>query len=128
MEDALFCARRNARLNDVDDERLGLYLPWEMPSLRSLTDATRADVATANMLPGPLMSVEAELAGRVRTGGVLLLSGFREVDLPAVRKAFSPHFAVPARPTLQRDGYIALACHRTDASLRTDDLSASAVA
>ena len=62
-----------------------------------------------------------------RTGGVLLLSGFRECDLPAVRQAFQAHFEVPAAPQRQRDGYIALACRRTDAPVRTADLSASAV-
>ena len=48
--------------------------------------------------------------------------------MPAVARAFEGHFRVPEAPTLLRDGYVALACRRTAAPLRTDALSESAVA
>ena len=106
-EAALACAARNGRLNGLTDERLRLTLPWEVA--RRL----EADVAMANMLPGPLISVEAELAARVRPGALLLLSGFRSVDLPTVRAAFEGHFEMPAVPTTRRDdGWLMLACRR----------------
>jgi ribosomal protein L11 methylase PrmA len=106
-EAALACAARNGRLNGLTDERLRLTLPWEVA--RRL----EADVAMANMLPGPLISVEAELAARVRPGALLLLSGFRSVDLPTVRAAFEGHFEMPAVPTARRDdGWLMLACRR----------------
>ena len=95
--------------------------------MRASSDERLADVAAANMLPGPLVSVAPELAGRVRTGGLLLISGFRESDLAAVRKAFGANFEVPECPTLRQSGYIAMACRRTDAPLRMGDLSESAV-
>ena len=117
----------SARLNDIDDAQLKLYAPWELPSMRASSNARQADLAAANMLPGPLVSVAPELAGRVRTGGLLLLSGFRESDLAAVREAFGAHFKVPESPTLRQNGYIAMACRRTDAPLRMGDLSESAV-
>ena len=58
-------------------------------------------------------AVEAELAARVRPGALLLLSGFRSVDLPTVRAAFEGHFEMPAVPTTRRDdGWLMLACRR----------------
>ena len=128
VEAALMCARRNAQLNDVDNERFGTYMPWELPSLRAANGRQLVDVALANMLPGPLTSVSSELIGRVRPGGLLLLSGFRPCDLGPVNNAFGTHFEMPDEPTSRRDGYCALACRRNAVPLRTDDLSESAVA
>ena len=127
VQEALFCARRNAQLNDIDEDRLSLYLPWEMPSLRATDGRALNDVAVANMLPGPLLSVALELAGRVRTGGLLCLTGFRECDRLTVTAGFEEYFTMPAEASIRRDGYIALACRRNDVPLRIDDMSASAV-
>ena len=123
VEAALCCARRNARLNGIPDARLRLGMPWELPN----PSGGLADVAMANMLPGPLRSVAGDLAGRVRPGGLLFVTGFRESDLSSVRDALASHFEVPDTPTLQRGGWISLACRRTAAPLCTDALSASAV-
>ena len=121
VEEALLCAGRNARLNDLD-ERIDLFQPWELPASKA------ADVATANMLPGPLSSVAPELIRRVRSpGGLLLLSGFKRCDMDAVRSVFGDHFEVPSAPTIERDGYVALACRRTATALSTSALSESAV-
>ena len=129
VEAALDCARRNARLNGLPDERLRLHMPWEVPSGDAWeAEPLVADVAVANMLPGPLSSVAAEIISRVRPGGLLLLSGFRPVDLPAVRDAFEPYFELPAEPSREAaDGWIALACRRTEAPITTAALSDSAV-
>ena len=42
-------------------ERLSLHLPWELPRY------PLADLALANMLAGPLISVATEIADRVAT-------------------------------------------------------------
>ena len=83
----------------------------------------------ANMLPGPLISVASDLSARVRPGGSLLISGFKRDDLGGLRDAFEPCFELPSEPTLEsEEGWIALACRRTDAALPTASLSESAVA
>ena len=67
------------------------------------------------MLPGPLLSVEPELATRLRPGASLYLTGFRRADLAAVRQAYEAHFDVPSEPTLVRDdGWLLLACRRRE--------------
>ena len=52
-----------------------------------------------------------------------------ELALPmeAVRSVFGDHFEVPSAPTIERDGYVALACRRTATALSTSALSESAV-
>jgi ribosomal protein L11 methylase PrmA len=130
VHDAAICAaRRNAALN-AHGGHAEFGFAWELPA------ALRVGVAVANMMPGPLCSVAPELVQRTRAGGLLLLSGFREADLPALRAAFEPHFQLPAQPTLRRAGradeaggrWLALACRRAEGTrLETDQLSESAV-
>ena len=124
-EAALSCARRNGVINGVGSRRLRAALPWEVPRRLS---ARGADWGMANMLPGPLISVEMELATRLRPGALLLLSGFRQRDVPAVRAAFEGHFEVPDEPTSERDdGWLMLACRRREGGVDVASLSDSAV-
>ena len=113
-EPAIAAAQRNSRLNGCAD-RLRFGYSWELPS------SLMADVAVANMMPGPLISVAADLVGRTREGGLLLVSGFRHVDVPAVRAVLEPYFEIADQPSLQRIGradeaggeWPAYACRRT---------------
>ena len=73
-------------------------------------------------MPGPLLSVAPDLIAKTRAGGVLLLSGFRESDVPAIRAAFEPHFEIPPTPAVTRRGradeaggnWLAFSCRRTE--------------
>ena len=132
-EAALGAARRNALLNGCD-RCASFGYAWELPSLSG--DRGLVDVAVANMMPGPLLSVIPELIARTREDGLLLISGFRAEDVPALRRALEPHFAVPAEPALTRVGradeaggeWLAFVCRRR-VGTRFDlaELSASAV-
>jgi ribosomal protein L11 methyltransferase len=119
---ALSAARRNSLLNACDACASYGY-DWELPS------KLLADVAVANMLTGPLVSVAPDLITRVRVGGLLLLSGFRESDVPAIRAAFEPFFTFSQRPAMESvDGWLALACRRVEGGeLTTADLSERAI-
>lgn len=88
------------------------------------------------MMPGPLISVAPDLISKTREGGLLLISGFREADLPAIRRAFEPHFHIPPAPTSERLGrpdeaggkWIAFACTRAaGTSIDISELSDSAL-
>ena len=132
-EAALGAARRNALLNGC--ERYASFgYAWELPSLSG--DRGLVDVAVANMMPGPLLSVIPELIARTREDGLLLISGFRAADVPALRRALEPHFAVPAEPALTRVGradeaggeWLAFVCRRrVGTGFDVAELSASAV-
>ena len=82
-----------------------------------------------------LISVASDLISRTRTGGLLLISGFREADVPAVRAALEPYFSMSDSPALEREGrtdeaggkWIAFVCRRTSASYDVRELSESAV-
>ena len=132
-EAALGAARRNALLNGC--ERCASFgYAWELPSLSG--DRGLVDVAVANMMPGPLLSVIPELIARTREDGLLIISGFRAEDVPALRRALEPHFAVPAEPALTRVGradeaggeWLAFVCRRrVGTGFDLAELSASAV-
>jgi ribosomal protein L11 methylase PrmA len=132
-EAALGAARRNALLNGC--ERYASFgYAWELPSLSG--DRGLVDVAVANMMPGPLLSVIPELIARTREDGLLLISGFRAADVPALRRALEPHFAVPAEPAITRVGradeaggeWLAFVCRRrVGPGFDLAELSASAV-
>jgi len=119
-EAALVSAARNAALNGHSD-RLSLWMPWELPR------AVRAELGFANMLPGPLISVAPELAKRMAPGARLLVSGFRRVDLATVARAYEEWFDVPAEPSLEQEGWLALVCTRNGAAVSTGSQSAAAV-
>ena len=93
-------------------DRLDVALPWE------LSRKLRAQLSVANMLPGPLISVASDLAASTAPGGTLIVTGFQRRDLAAVSDALAPCFAVPAEPTLEREGWISLVCSRTDAPVQ----------
>jgi ribosomal protein L11 methyltransferase len=79
---ALETTMENARINGV-----GLYvaLPGELP-------AGTYDMVLANILAGPLIALEAQLAARTRTGGRILLSGILQSQAAEVAAAYMRHF------------------------------------
>ena len=99
-----------------------------------------AQLAVANMLAGPLISVAPDLAQRVRPGGTVLLTGFRRESLPSVSAAFAPYFDTEAAPSaagdetartlrvaLEREGWLAVEARRSDTVISSAELSESAV-
>ena len=84
-------------------------------------------MAVANMRPGPLISVAAEIAERVRPGGLLLLTGFRQPDASAVRAAFERWFEIDEAPAMRREGWLALRGRRRAVGVDVAALSDAAV-
>lgn len=82
-----------------------------------------------------LISVASDLITRTRTGGLLLISGFREADVPAVRAALEPHFSMPDTPAVEREGradeaggkWIGYVCRRTGVAYDVREMSESAL-
>lgn len=79
---ALTATRDNAARNGVG-ERIETALPGE------LADA-RADVVLANILAGPLIELAENIAGLVRPGGSLVLSGILAEQADDVERAYEP--------------------------------------
>ncbi|MDC0662405.1 50S ribosomal protein L11 methyltransferase [Marinobacter sp. SS21] len=92
---ALEASRDNARRNRIEDSRLDLYLPVDEP-------ATQADVLLANILAQPLISLAGHLAGRVKPGGHLVLSGILSNQARDVMTAYEPWFTMD-EPVQQED-------------------------
>lgn len=102
---ALEASRDNARRNQVADRRFDLYLPGEEPD-------TRADILLANILAGPLVELAPTLAGKVRPGGHLVLSGILAQQAREVMAAYEPWFVMDEPE--QREEWIRLTGRRID--------------
>ncbi len=95
---ALLASRDNAERNDVS-ERLELYLPEAFPEIQ-------AELLLANILAGPLVSLAPKLAGHVKPGGHIVLSGILPEQADQVREAYLPWFEMAA--PVEDDGWIRL--------------------
>lgn len=122
-ESAVACTASNAALNGVDNAcRVHTRLSSEVAP-----DSHRVDICVANMLPGPLVSVALDLASRVRTDGMVALSGFKVDSLDAVRAVLGLYVRFE-EPLDVADGWLRLAGRRTAVAVGTDVLSDAAVA
>lgn len=95
---ALTATRDNALRNGVSD-RIETALPGE------LADA-RADVVLANILAGPLIELAETIAGLVRPGGSLALSGILDEQADDVERAYHPLLEPAGR--VSREGWVRL--------------------
>jgi len=83
---ALTATTDNAHKNGVDG-RIHCCLPARMPT-------TQADLLLANILANPLIELAGQLAGLVRPGGRLALSGILREQAGDVLRAYEPFFAM----------------------------------
>ena len=86
---ALVASRDNAERNSVT-EKLRICLP---PAFANREGAMQADVLLANILAGPLVSLEPVLAVHLKPGGRLVLSGILKTQDPDIRRAYEADFA-----------------------------------
>ncbi len=83
---ALIATADNARKNSVA-ARVDCCLPPQMPVIQ-------ADLLLANILANPLIELAGQLAGYVRPGGALVLSGILREQADAVGRAYEPYFVM----------------------------------
>jgi len=96
---ALEATRDNAERNGLNNERLKLYLPEQLP-------AEPVDVLIANILAAPLQQLAGQFAGLLPSGGKIALSGILAEQAEAVLAAYSQDFAMAA--PIEQDGWILL--------------------
>jgi ribosomal protein L11 methylase PrmA len=119
---ALRAAWRNGLLTGFDASQLCLWQPYELPH------SVRARLVLANMLPGPLISVAAEIAARTSPGGTAVLTGFREGgDAAAVRGAYGRYFEMPAEASYALEGWVAIVCVRNGVTVDSQGQAEDAV-
>lgn len=96
---ALDASRDNARRNGLPDDALDLYQPEDQPD-------TRCDLMLANILAQPLMSLAPTLAGQVRPGGQIVLSGILSSQADSISDRYARWFHMQS-PT-EQEGWICL--------------------
>lgn len=92
---ALTASQYNAEKNQVQD-RIGYYLPEQFAT-------QQADVVVANILAKPLIELSAIIAGLVRPGGQLVLSGILNEQAAAVADAYRDQGLAVADPVIRED-------------------------
>ncbi len=106
---ALLATRENAERNGVLD-RVQVTADREV-------EQAEADVLLANILAGPLVDLAPLLAGRIRVGGRIALSGLLVGQADAVTAAYRPWFDVGL--TGERDGWgLLTGCRRARGAVR----------
>jgi len=94
---ALQASRDNLQRNKLEEARLELYYPPEVP-------AQKADLVVANILAGPLADLAPTLADLVRSGGKIVLSGLLEHQAKEITECYSEWFDLD--PVAQREEWI----------------------
>ncbi len=94
--DAIAAARYNARRNGVTAVFQAAESALEL----------QADIVIANILANPLILLAPALAGHVRAGGMLALSGILEQQAPEVIAAYRPIFELT--PVAAEEGWVCL--------------------
>jgi ribosomal protein L11 methyltransferase len=97
-EQALWASRENAARNGVD-AGLMTGLPEALPD-------QRFDLLLANILANPLIELAPRLAGLVRAGGDLVLSGILAEQAETVRAAYECWFSLS--DAVERGGWVRL--------------------
>ena len=92
---ALTATQYNAEKNQVLD-RINYYLPEQFA-------ISSADVIVANILAKPLIELSAAIAGLVKPGGYLVLSGILKEQAQAVTDAYRAQGLQVAEPVSQED-------------------------
>ena len=101
---ALTATRDNARLNQVE-AHVATFAPDELP-------AVQADVLVANILAGPLVELAPRLAGLLKPGGLLALSGILVDQETEIRDAYAAWFEFTGRA--QRGEWLRLEARRLE--------------
>jgi ribosomal protein L11 methyltransferase len=101
---AVLSAKQNAELNRVVGE---FYLPNEAPSFL-------ADVVVANILTNPLKVLAPMLAGSVRPGGRIVLSGILSTQADEVAAVYGQWFDIDTRR--EDEGWVCLSGARKEAA------------
>ncbi len=104
-QQALWASRDNAARNRVADG-LTTTLPEDLPE-------QDYDLLLANILANPLIELAPRLAGLVRPGGQLVLSGILSEQAAEVQQAYAPwfRFSAPA----EQEGWVRLQAERMPA-------------
>jgi len=104
---ALEATRANARANGIA-AGFRVVLPADL-------DTVPVDLVIANILANPLQALAGVLAGYLRPGGTILLSGILADQADAVRASFANW--IDFAPMQQRDEWVLLTGHRHDAQV-----------
>lgn len=99
---ALEAAGHNAQRNHAE---VAYFLPEAFA--QAYPEGERFEVVVANILAGPLQLMAPMLAGRVRAGGALVLSGVLDRQAQEVIASYAPYIALEV--WAEHEGWVALA-------------------
>jgi len=96
---ALGACRANMAMNSIPQQRIRVCLP-------QAAGAIAADLLMANILAGPLLDLAPRLAGMVRSGGKIILSGILNSQLNEIQSAYDAYFEL--EPAREREEWVCI--------------------
>ncbi len=109
---ALVATRDNCDKNGISPERFPTWLPQDFYQAVKAGEITPVQGIAANILAQPLIDLAATLAGLLKTGGWILLSGILEEQVESVMTAYSPWFTIDSIDTM--NGWARITATRTE--------------
>lgn len=110
---ALIASRDNCLKNNIGEDRFHTWLPEDFDDAVKQDALEQCEGILANILAEPLMALAPKLAGLVKEGGWIVLSGILEEQADYVIKAYQPWFCM--EPARIKDGWVRLAGKRLNA-------------
>jgi ribosomal protein L11 methyltransferase len=101
---ALLATQDNAQRNGIDNQRLSLYLPEDVPK------TIQAHVLVANILANPLIDLAQKISALTQLDGKLCLSGILAHQIDQVTQAYMPKFKFETAKSV--DNWIQLSGHK----------------
>ena len=105
---ALQACETNLASNGIDPARIELHTPESIPA------STSTDLLLANILAGPLKSLERRFAQMVVADGEILLSGILKTQLPEIQSAYGTDFDLD--PPRSREQWASISGRRVRAT------------
>lgn len=86
-EQALLATRDNAERNNIALERLNIFLPENLPTIKT-------DLLIANIIANPLIELAPLFAELIKPNGDLVLSGILEDQIDLIKNTYEKYFSI----------------------------------
>lgn len=98
-EQALASTIENGRRNGINENKLLVYSPQNLPSAEKIS----CDLILANILIDPLIQLAPTFAQYLKPNGKLVLSGLLSSQLTLLKPAYEPWFSFDTSPEIKDD-------------------------
>lgn len=104
-EQALLATHDNAKRNNINLEKLNIFLPENLPAIKT-------DLLIANIIANPLIELAPLFAELIKPNGGLVLSGILEDQIDLIKNAYEKYFSI--QHIMHKNEWIRIAAKKTN--------------